>query len=658
MRLFLPLFRLSWLMQSLLIYGAFLLVGTAVMDDYGPSIDAPGDRRIAARNLAFITGAADRLDGFPFKHDKYYGTAFHLPLLLLERGLGLEDSRRIYLLRHLVTHAFFLVGGLCCSLLVYRLTRSRAVALFTLLVFVLQPRLYAHSFFNGKDLPFLSMFMVTLYVTHRAFRRDTVGAFVLCGMCVGILTNLRIMGVMLYPAVLALRGLDLVQARRGEGAHVLVTGAVFALAGLGTLYVLSPYLWADPFEFITAWQVLSHHPHTPSSGVLFQGQRIGPGSLPAHYIPTWVAISTPLVTLGAASWAGIVVGVRSIRRPRVAVGNTDLRFGLLLVGCLTLPVVAIIALDSRTFDEWRHVYFLHAPLCGLAGLGLAWVGGRSRWAAAGVAALAAAGVLVTGMDMVQLHPHQQVYFNALVDRTTPEALRTRYTLDSWSNSCRRGLEFLRRRYPATTVYVQGHWPVILGWWTLPQADRARLVLLDKDDGTADFDISCGSQLQKRLWRGWRLPENVVYRHKAYNNTLLRVAEWVTVPDRQQSVARRVESTYRGATAGELLSEGRFDVYTYPGSRLLGYARETCTVADVKPWFFVHVFPVDEQQLPSWRSQYGFDNPDFSFVERGKQVGGKCWATVELPAYEIARIRTGQYDERGELWETELVGPIR
>ena len=626
-----------------------------MVEDYGAGVDAPAQRRITARNLAFITGAADRLDGFPAEHDKYYGVAFELPLLLLERGVGLEDSRRIYLLRHLVTHAFFLVGGWCCSLLVYRLTRSRTVALFAFLLFVLQPRLYAHSFFNSKDLPFLSMFMVTLYVTHRAFRRDTVGAFVLCGVCVGVLTNLRIMGMMLYPAVLALRGLDLGQAGKGGGGrtHVLMTGTMFAVVGPGTLYALSPYLWTDPFEFVMAQQVLAHHPARFHE--LFQGRLVDSYHLPWDYIPTWVAISTPLVTLLCGVLGVLKIGIGSVLHPRAALGNTDLRFGLLLVACVTLPVVAIIALGSHLYNGWHHVFFLHAPLCGLAGLGVHWAASGSRAAAGGVSALAGVGVLVTGVDMVRLHPHQQVYFNALVDRTTPEYLRTHYVLDPWKVSCREGLEFLRKRYPTTTLYVQYSWPVNLAWWTLPQADRARLVLV-KDFAAADVRVSCGKQLQQR---SHLLFEHALYTRTVYNNTLLRVMARVTVPDARRIRARRFSNTdnYRTITAGRLVQQAEFALYTYPARHILGYAKDQCRAADVQGWFFVEVFPVDERDLPAQRRREGYDRLDVTFSRWGKQAGGKCWMTVPLPAYAIARIRTGQYLRTERLWETELVGPL-
>ena len=248
-----------------------------------------------------------------------------------------------------------------------------------LVLFVLQPRLYAHSFFNSKDLPFLSMFMVSLYLTHRAFRRETPGAFVLCGVSVGVLTNLRIMGLMLFSAVLALRGLDLVQANPERRKYVLATGVVFAVTGLSMLYALSPYLRDNPFDLVTAVWTLAHHPTVVHE--LFHGKMIRTNELP-HFVLTWLAISTPPVTLLIGVLGATIIERHSVRRAREALRNTDLRFGLLLLACLTLPVVAIDVLDSHVV--WPHMFFLHAPLCLLGGYGLHWmIGTHKAWATGG-----------------------------------------------------------------------------------------------------------------------------------------------------------------------------------------------------------------------------------------------------------------------------------
>ena len=601
---------LPWPVQSLLVCAVFLVMGVAVVGDYTVGVDTRGQQIIAERNLAFITGDADQLGAFVSGQDRYYGAAFELPLLLIERGVEWKDSRSIYLMRHLVTHGFFLIGGLCCSLLMYRLSNRRGLALVVLLLFVMQPRLYAHSFFNSKDLPFLSMFMVTLYLTHRAFRKETVGAFLLCGVSVGILTNLRIMGGMVLPAVLTMRGLDWLCGRPAQRKQVVATGAVFAGGSLATLYGLSPYLWADPFELLTAIRTLAHHPVVVRE--LFQGELIGTDRLPPHFIPTWLAISTPSVTLGLGVLGATLVGGRSVLRVREALLNTDLRFGLLLLAYLTLPVVAVGVLGFHLQDTWRHMFFLHAPLCCLAGVGLQWVRGRRRPAAVAYA-LVGLGVLVTGWEVVRLHPHQQVYFNAMVARTAPEYLRTHYTMDPWGMSCREGLDFLRRRYPDTTVYV----PIRrTRWGMLPPADRGWIVPVRGVPG--DVKIRCGKMLQKQTKLSL---ENALYVRKVYNSVLLTVQARVTVPDRQRSMAHRVENTYREVVSGRLVGTGPFDVYTYPGSRLLGYARRGCTGADVEPAFFVHVVAEDEQVLPAARRQYGFDSRDFLFSQRGKRGGG-------------------------------------
>ncbi len=67
---------------------------------------------------------------------------------------------------------------------------------------------YAHSFLDFEDLPCFGRFLIALFLFHRAFRQDTFWALVLCGMRVGRLPHIRIMGVMRFPSGLALGSLD------------------------------------------------------------------------------------------------------------------------------------------------------------------------------------------------------------------------------------------------------------------------------------------------------------------------------------------------------------------------------------------------------------------------------------------------------------------
>ena len=93
----------------------------------------------------------------------------------------------------------------------------------------------------------------------------------------------------------------------------------------------------------------------------------------------------------------------------------------------------------------------------------------------------------------------------------------------------------------------------------------------------------------------------------------------------------------------------WDVYLV-GNRLI-YAKDQCSPEDAEPTFFLHLDPVDMNDLPDHRKQYDFDNLDFAFRDHRIPIEGEvCVAIRELPDYAIAAIRTGQYTGEGRIWE--------
>ena len=619
----------------------FAAAGAAVVDDYGVMEDTRQQRRIAAANLEYVLGGDDALsvggDHRLRAYDQYYGVAFELPLLLAERALGLDDSRTAHLFRHYATHLFWLCGGFACFLLARRLFGSGPLALLAMLLFLLHPRLYAHAFFNSKDVPFLSMFMIALYLAHRAFEKDTVRAFVVLGMGTAVLTNLRIMGVMLVAAVLGMRALDLLcAAQRSERRRVLKTSGAFAAAGAATLYAISPYLWSDPREFAEALRVLSEHP--PNRWELFQGRLVRAGDLPWRYVPTWMAVTTPPFTLLLGGVGVVGAAWRAAARPGQALRNTPLRFRLLLTACLTAPPLAVAALGAHTYNGWRHLYFLHAPLCLLAASGLRLPASRDAvWARRGTyaaAGVAAAGILIS---MARIHPHQNVYFNFLVDRTTPERLRTQYEMDYWQTARLGGLRHLVRTYSCLT------------------GDERNQKLFSKAQknqqayrGCSDFIFSHERAYVGAV--GFETSEThapKVWTRKAYSSTIARLYGLnPALLDDFHLVRSR--GTYRSLTQGAPAARAHYDVYFDAARGALTYARAPCVRADSRARFFLHVVPVDADDLPGDRVRDGYDNRDFNLPEQAL-FDGKCLAAVRLPEYAVDHVRTGQTERKDGVW---------
>ena len=67
--------------------------GITVLDDYGVAWDEPTQHKIAILNADYILGKSNNLLNY---WDKGYGAVFELSLLLVERALGLEDSRSVF----------------------------------------------------------------------------------------------------------------------------------------------------------------------------------------------------------------------------------------------------------------------------------------------------------------------------------------------------------------------------------------------------------------------------------------------------------------------------------------------------------------------------------------------------------------------------------
>ena len=634
---------------ALVVCAVFTAVGVAVLDDYGVSWDEFRQREIGLETISYVLGQDDELMGNNPRRDhlKFYGTAFELPLLIVERVLGLQDDTRAILLsRHILTHLFFIASGFFCYLLTRRLFGSTAIALFAMLLFLLHPRLYAESFVNTKDLPLAAMFMVALFLTHRAFSRDTVGAFLLCGLAVGILINIRILGVVLFAAVPAVRALDLLFDAGGGGRkHAFITGGVFALAAMFALYATLPYLWANPIErTVEMFVTLSQHPI--AFPILFQGELIMGNDLPPHYIPTWVAITTPPVAL-LLGVAGIIAPIRrGWASPRDILRHGNLKFGFLLIGCLIMTLIAVVVVTPTMRSGWRVMYFLYAPFCVLAAFGLhclASVSGRTVVRAVAYT-LVGVGILIVVLQMVRIHPYQQAYFNFLVDRETPGLLGDQYPLEYWGTSYLDGLRYLTETYPDSHINVSGSY---IGHYRrnrafLPESARQKIVLKGEGETIGDFYITNHFDDSYAHRSEVAIFAPIVHRREVYNNPVLSVAA-LDLSAADDTTADAYRQIYRDAVTGSPVVSGNgFDLYHNEPEKTLTYVNESCEPKDVSNRFVLSLIPFDANNLPVYVKQKGGNQRTlyFDFGEKGVKFDGKCLMVFQLPEYPIFQISIG------------------
>ena len=659
--------RLPHQTWALAVCALALFAGVAAVDDYGVLGDTGDQRAIGEAALRHLAGENGLNLLWP-PWNRFYGAVFEAPLALVERILGRDEGRSVYLARHLLTHLFFLAAAFAGYLLAHRLFGNRWLALFALALFLLHPRIYAHSFFNSKDVPFLGTFMICLWLAHRAFDPSGKGggvygaaiydaaihgaaihgAFALCGVAAGLLTNLRVGGWIFVVLVVFLRLCDAIGASTWvERRRAIATCAVFAFAAVATCYATLPYLWADPLgRFMEIVTVLSAHPNNPVH--LFQGQLLQSSDVPPSYLPVWFGITTPplALLLGAVGFAMLVWRVAARLLPpsgalAVLLRNTPLRFELLLAACVVLPVLTAIALRPTLHSDWRHFYFLWAPCTLLATSGLYAVVQRvnrhfptSRVPAAAIAAgLVTVALGAMAVEMVRLHPHQHLYFNVLAKRPdTALPLSQRFDLEDWFRSDQGFAAILEElssdEQPDAVFNValrslhRNRRELAPFGMVLPEKDLEMFRQRDRQrfkfDRNADVDFYVqGGPFDKPLF------PPVLYERRLYGQVIVQVA----TPDLSrvdEATADAYRSLYRDVTSGEPAIDDDIDVYR--SATAITWVKEHCAAGDVNATMTMSVVPVDTVRLPTQVLRAG-----------GVRVGDACLWQVPLPAHAVAKM---------------------
>jgi hypothetical protein len=460
-------------------FTALLLWGVVAFDDYGAAVDEPLYNQRGELTVKYVLYGDRTLLSLPWR---FYGPVLEVPAYLLERYLGLEDIRDILLLRHLFVFLVFLAGSIFFYLFCRMHFRSGWMGLAGGVLLASSPRILSDSFYNSKDIGFMSLFIVSMYTMAVFVERKSVVACILHAVATAAAIDVRVMGILLPALTVLLMAIDIL--RRSGGFVVRSREAALLLLYLlltPLLVILFwPLLWENPAgTFVDAFKYCSDFPnHIP---IFYLGNYIAEGP-PWHYVPVWVFITTPplfmfLFLIGILHY---VKGVIAKRLPAEGGPGAGERIVVLL--WLIAPVLTAILLDSRLYGGWRQVYFIYPAFLVVCLSGLRQVGPRlKRWALERrispvrifVVAFLLAGVLEVPYSLATYHPHEYAYFNPLVGGLGVS--RQYFDVDYLGRSLRAGAEYvLDMRGPgAVKVCFRPEWgarEAII----LPADDRKRL----------------------------------------------------------------------------------------------------------------------------------------------------------------------------------------
>jgi len=465
---------------------AFFCLGLWIYRDYGFSVDEGLQRNIALKNLEFIAHffkITSWLDGveplarpesvFLGFADRDYGVVFELPAEILIRVFNVQGPN-IYYVRHLLTFATFFLATIYFYKTIQLRYKNSALSLLGTTILILSPRIFGDSFFNDKDLVFLSFFVIGTYTLTQLILYPCIKNALYHALACALAIDCRLMGVVLPVFTVGVFALLFI-FKEVQRLQVLKIVATYSLALIILIIVFWPWLWANPLEhFITAFKKFAHFRTVPY--LHFQGEVISAKNLPWYYIPVWVGITTPVAYLAYFLIGVIFIFQSAIKNQNLFKNQYEDLINLLYLGLTIGPVCMVIVLHSVLYNGWRHLYFIYPSFVLICVAGIYYLlrlmDGKLVFKNIFRTFLICS-LLHMGYWMLTWHPYQYLYFNILAGNWAKK-----YDVDYWAVAYIRPLRKILSQdqdknyaiYNNMKFDSKGNW--ILGypdqtWWQAP-----------------------------------------------------------------------------------------------------------------------------------------------------------------------------------------------
>lgn len=369
-----------------------------------------------------------------------YSIIFDVPAAFLEIIFKKNSPKEFYEFKHFLNFLFFYSG----CLIFYFILRerfNRNFSLIGLILLTLCPRIYGESFYNMKDIIYLTFLSAAYLYCLKNFLSMNFKNLTLLALFSAICIQIRIFGLTIPFSFISFYLLSLLaKPKHLEKIYFLI---FYIVATMIFTYLLWPYLWNNPLDnFLSTFKNI-----IPNVYVFFNGKYIDNEFLPYSYIPLWVLISTPILHLFLFIFGFYYMGKRIFNRLiniREKSISYDLwrskreKFDAFLFLNFIVLFSLIVLLNLKLLNSWKHLYFMNFYIVYI-GTFFLYILCIKKFKAKNLKYLISIFVIIaafTTFRMYNYHPYQGLYFNSLVT----DKFKNKFEIDFTALSVRHFLD--------------------------------------------------------------------------------------------------------------------------------------------------------------------------------------------------------------------------
>lgn len=492
-------------------FAIYLVLGILIFKDFGIGIEEHFQRQngfywlnhfLSFTNFEEIKLIASKkyqeiLTTDPYLPDanffNFYGIVFDLPLAFIETFFNLESSKIYFEIRHLIIFLIFFLS----SIFFYKILNNRfnyfpSVA-FGTVMYVISPRIFGDSFYNNKDLLFLSLLVFSIYYAFKLFDKfNYKNLFYFC-LFAALSTSSRIFGLYLPFAIIIFLFFEFLSEKISFKVFLSRTSKLLFIYFL-FLYFHYPYIWELNIFQLKNW--LSSFFYFMDYRMLFNGEYYHIKYLPRLYLPIWIFLTTPIYIIFIFLFGLFFLSKRLVKRVlniknKIILSNdfwtsNNEKKDLLIILSFFLFFIYVIFFNVFMVSGWRYFYFLNIFIIYIFSFGIYKLRLTTKKKINHKIFILINLIFTISItiDLYRYHPYQSLYFNGFLNSENSK----KFQIDTPSLSRADALRFILSDNDKDQIFVANtSWtPFHNGKDLLNEKDKKRLIFIGQELKQADY----------------------------------------------------------------------------------------------------------------------------------------------------------------------------
>ena len=491
---------------TILFFVGLVIIGYIIHKDYGISLDEESTRFHGIVSLNYIceflfpnqkfefqiNNLIPKLNNYEYRE---YGVFFEiLTITIIEMILEIKNFSEIFYNRHFANHLLFIISVICFYFLCFNIFKNKLYSFLGATILYTSPRIFAQSFYNNKDLVFLSLFIFLIFFSIKFIKKPGYYNAFLLSLFSAIASNVRIIGIYVVILVTFFLIVQLLMKNKFD-LKKINSLLILLFFNFIFLYILWPLLWEAPLDNIVyALKSFSKYPW--GGYVYYLGNFYKSEFLPWHYFFVFLFATTPLLLSAIIILGMYQITARFIKR-FINIDKNDSykdiwrsekeKIFLFIFITVITPLFLIYFFDSRIFNGWRHLYFLFPCLILI---GAYFIDRMTLIYSKKKIAIIFTFILViicinNLYNLIRLHPYQYIYFNSIFEKNANEL----FEIDYWGVSNKNSLEKIAKNNPRKDKIVIGvasFTDLYLSKKMLSAKLKSKIIISGQDYQNADF----------------------------------------------------------------------------------------------------------------------------------------------------------------------------